>query len=205
MHEEWEDMGWMCLARLKVCWTKERMGIGENELEELYWGKTSNLCIAWKADDKWWWWWSVGGLGIVSIKSPPTTSLYLSVVLLYLLPFGQNSNVKIIPPPNSTSILGLGWTISWRRRRTSTIALSENAFAFRLKSDKLQAVRFYGKGRELLQIHPLFVHPVVEIWDAKLAECIECTELIACHWNSDTVKANLVLAYNNFPTTGILN
>ena len=27
-------------------------GIGENELEELDWGKTSNLCLAWKADDK---------------------------------------------------------------------------------------------------------------------------------------------------------
>ena len=30
----------------------ERVGIGENELDEPDWGKTSNLCVAWKADDK---------------------------------------------------------------------------------------------------------------------------------------------------------
>ena len=28
------------------------LGIGENELEELDWGKMSNLCVAWKTDDK---------------------------------------------------------------------------------------------------------------------------------------------------------
>ena len=27
----------------------ESVSIGENELEELDWGKTSNLCVAWKA------------------------------------------------------------------------------------------------------------------------------------------------------------
>ena len=37
---------------LKVSWTKERVGIGENELEKLDWVKTSNLCVAWKTDDK---------------------------------------------------------------------------------------------------------------------------------------------------------
>ena len=37
---------------MNVSWTKERVGIGENELEELDWGKTSNLCVAWKTDDK---------------------------------------------------------------------------------------------------------------------------------------------------------
>ena len=31
---------------------KEKVGIGENELEELDWGKTSNLCATWKTDDK---------------------------------------------------------------------------------------------------------------------------------------------------------
>ena len=36
----------------KTSWTKERMGIGENELEELDWGKTSKLCAAWKTNDK---------------------------------------------------------------------------------------------------------------------------------------------------------
>ena len=43
--------------RLKVSWTKERVGVGENELEELDWGNTSNWCVAWKADDndkRWW-------------------------------------------------------------------------------------------------------------------------------------------------------
>ena len=41
----------MCPEDL-VSWTKERVGIGENELEELDWGKMSNLCVAWKMDDK---------------------------------------------------------------------------------------------------------------------------------------------------------
>ena len=27
------------------------MGIGEKESEELDWGKTSNLCVAWKVND----------------------------------------------------------------------------------------------------------------------------------------------------------
>ena len=40
----------------QISWTKGSM----NELEELDRGKTSNLCVAWKTDDKrwlWWWWW----------------------------------------------------------------------------------------------------------------------------------------------------
>ena len=32
--------------RLKVSWTKERVGIGDNELEELDWGKMFNLCVS---------------------------------------------------------------------------------------------------------------------------------------------------------------
>ena len=50
----------MCPARLKVSWTKEGVSIGEKELEELDCRKTSNMRVAWKADDKrrWWlWWW----------------------------------------------------------------------------------------------------------------------------------------------------
>ena len=31
--------------------TKPSVGIGENEAKELDWGKTSNLCVALKADD----------------------------------------------------------------------------------------------------------------------------------------------------------
>ena len=36
----------------RVSWTKERDGIREIELGELDCRKTSNLCVAWKGDDK---------------------------------------------------------------------------------------------------------------------------------------------------------
>ena len=34
----------MCPTRLKVSWTKERVGIGENELEKLDWGEKRPIC-----------------------------------------------------------------------------------------------------------------------------------------------------------------
>ena len=100
----------MCPTRLKVSWTKERVDIGENEIEELDWEKTSNLCVAWKTDNKrWWWWWY-----FLKVFLFPSTAF----AMLHLLFCGYLSTYLVALLHVSANTMN-----SWQGQRTTKISV----------------------------------------------------------------------------------